>query len=561
MAPHIRRRITKLALLVFPACFWLITALVLSGIAPRSATWLHVAHWMRATPFHLELTLAPVAGLFIALALGISLKKFSRTKGFDGAGYKKYIRGTQVVPFKTLVRRCREKGMQQVDVAGVPMPSALENLHLLLNGATGSGKSVLLRALLFSVLKRRDRAVVVDPNGDLFSKFGRRQDILLNPYDARTQEWMFFNEVRADYDWKRLSFSVVPLGPDANAEEWNSFGRLLLRAVSRKLHMANIWDIKQVIYWCCEAPFKDLQIFLKDTEAEALFSGASESTRAFDSARFVLSNKLSEHRSMPAGQFSIRDWMENGKGSLYITWREDMKTAMKPLLSAWVDVFCSAVLSMPENPRARWWLFIDELASLEKLASLEDVLTKGRKHGVRVVAGLQSVSQLASIYGKEMAQTLRASFRNLVVLGGSKTDPETAKEMSTALGEHEVLRPKYVDSRNPGRDTGTTEQMETIKEAVVTPSQIQALPELTGYVAFAEDRPITKFKLIPVSFASKNAAFVERAGLNFSAASTSSWPGGQTQAPPCDISPEGPTSGEPTTLRSMNDLPSDPTQG
>src|SRR5690606_3569936 len=109
---------------------------------------------------------------------------------------------------------------------------------------------------------------------------------------------------------------------DANAEEWNSFGRLLLRAVSRKLHMSNIWDIKQVIHWCCEAPFKDLQIFLKNTEAEALFSGASESTRAFDSARFVLSNKLSEHRSMPAGQFSIRDWMENGKGSLYITWRE-----------------------------------------------------------------------------------------------------------------------------------------------------------------------------------------------------------------------------------------------
>ena len=52
---------------------------------------------------------------------------------------------------------------------------------------------------------------------------------------------------------------------------------------------------------------------------------------------------------MPPGQFSIRDWMEDGHGSLYITWREDMKEAMKPLISAFVDVFCSALLSLPED--------------------------------------------------------------------------------------------------------------------------------------------------------------------------------------------------------------------
>ena len=147
--------------------------------------------------------------------------------------------------------------------------------------------------------------------------------------------------------------------------------------------------------------------------------------------------------SMPDGKFSIRDWMENGSGSLFITWREDMKEAMKPLVSAWVDVFGSSALSLPESEAVAWWMALDELASLEKLASLQDVLTKGRKHGVRVIAGLQSVSQLTDIYGKEQATTLRASFRSLVVLGGSKTDSETAEAMSLALGEHEVARPEY----------------------------------------------------------------------------------------------------------------------
>src|SRR5690606_26032994 len=138
------------------------------------------------------------------------------------------------VPIKKLRKLCSEPGGAQIDVAGVPMPTRIENLHILLNGATGSGKSVLLRRLVFSALARGDRMVVVDPNGDLYSKFGRDSDVLLNPYDQRTEGWSFFNEVRADYDWKRLALSIVPLGKDADAEEWNGYARLLLRETARK---------------------------------------------------------------------------------------------------------------------------------------------------------------------------------------------------------------------------------------------------------------------------------------------------------------------------------------
>lgn len=182
---------------------------------------------------------------------------------------------------------------------------------------------------------------------------------------------------------------------------------------------------------------------------------------------------------------------------------------MKPLVSSWVDIFCATILSMPANLQRRWHLSIDELASLEKLASLVDLLTKGRKHGVVAVAGLQSVSQLDDIYGKLMAQTLRACFRSLVVLGGSKTDPETAEEMSKALGEHEVLRPEYTDSRNPGSSRNTSERMVRSTERVVTPAEIQTLPDLTGYIAFSGKRPIAKFKLEIFDFKDINEAFQE----------------------------------------------------
>src|SRR3546814_9525903 len=82
--------------------------------------------------------------------------------------------------------------------------------------------------------ERNDRMIVIDPNGDLLSKFWQLGDVILNPYDARSEGWSFFNEVRADYDWKRLAHSLVPMSQDKNAEEWNDFGRLLLRETDRK---------------------------------------------------------------------------------------------------------------------------------------------------------------------------------------------------------------------------------------------------------------------------------------------------------------------------------------
>ncbi|BEG77395.1 MULTISPECIES: type IV secretion system DNA-binding domain-containing protein [Achromobacter] len=540
MAPDIRRRIIKFAVLFFPLSAWLVTAKLMSDIPFNSITWRVLSLWVQSTPHHTPLVVAPVAGFIMALVLAFSLKRYATSEGFDGAGYKKHIRGTEVVPLKKLEKLCTEgNGQEQVIVAGVPMPLMIENLHLLIAGATGSGKSVLLRPLVLTALRRGDRAVIVDPDGSLYSKFGRPEDVLLNPYDQRTEGWSFFNEVRADYDWKRLAMSVVPLGADANAEEWNSFGRLLLREAARKLYELGTPSIEELFRWCTIANDKDLRAFLSGTLAESLFAGSSEATKALSSARFVLSNKLSEHMSMPAGGFSIRDWMDGGTGCLYITWRDDMKQAMKPLLTAWVDVFLSALLSMSEDEQRRWWLFIDELASLEKLASLEDGLTKGRKPGLRVVAGLQSVSQLDDIYGKQMSQTLRASFRSLVVLGGSKTDPETAEEMSKALGEHEVARPEYTDSRNPGSSRNTSERLVRSTERVVTPAQIQALPHLTGWLAFAGNRPISKFVLEPQTFAVRNAPFVEarRAGAHSVATAPAGGPSPWNQV---DL-PEDPT--------------------
>jgi type IV secretory pathway TraG/TraD family ATPase VirD4 len=512
MSPITKRRLAALLVFVFPVSAWIITASYAGGVWIKHWTLDHFIQLAYATPHYGPLYIWPAIGFIFAVALFIFIAKANKTEGFEGAGYKDFIRGTQVVPAKKLRQLCTEP-TQQIEVATVPMPIKVENLHLMISGATGSGKSVLLRKMAYSVRKRRERMFVIDPNGDLMSKFYKPGDIVLNPYDIRSVGWVFFNEVRADYDWKRLAHSLVPMSQDKSSEEWNDFGRLLLRETAKKMYHQGNTNIMELFRLCTIESPEVLKKYLEGTLAESLFTGSSEASKALSSARFVLSNKLSEHTSMPAGDFSIREWLEDPNGgSLFINWREDMASAMKPLVSAWADVFITSVLSMSEDRNRRWWMFIDELASLEALPSLEAGLTKGRKNGLRIVAGLQSTSQLEHIYGEKMATTIRASFRNLAVLGGSKTDPKTAEDMSKSLGDHEVKRYEYSVSRSVDtRNTSDNFKRET--EKVVTASEIQAFKEMQGYVAFAGDYPIAKVQMEYEAFPIVIEPFVESAQL------------------------------------------------
>ncbi|KPB82042.1 MULTISPECIES: type IV secretion system DNA-binding domain-containing protein [Pseudomonas syringae group] len=501
-----RRQFGLILVLLMPTVFWSMAVKRTEVLTPPKwkAGWELIKH-THEKPILLA---SALGGLFLAFFLIWCMSQLGKSD-FGGAPFKKFIRGTKTASPSGLTKKTKEKDKEQVTIAGIPMPIKVENLHLLVQGATGSGKSVLMREMAYTSLKRRDRAIFLDPNGDMFSKFGGPKDIILNPYDERTQGWTFFNEIRTDYDFHRYALSIVPRGKTADAEEWAAFGRLLLRETARKLKLIGKPSVYELFHWTTIADPEDLRKFLTGTMAESLFAGSSEASKALTSARFVLSDKLPEHLSMPPGDFSIRTWLEEGEGNLFITWREDMAEALKPLISAWIDAAFVSILSMPEDENRNIWAYIDELASLEKLASLEAALTKGRKHGLRVVAGLQSTSQLDDIYGRDLAQTLRSCFRSLAVLGGSKTDPKTGEDMSKALGQHEVERDKYSKSTGTKTSLNTSEDIKT--ENVVTASEIASLPDLTGYIAFAGDFPIAKFKLVPMQFKRVNEPFIVRA--------------------------------------------------
>lgn len=134
-----------------------------------------------------------------------------------------------------------------------------------------------------------------------------------------------------------------------------------------------------VFKWTNQCSSEELEEFVKGTKANALFTG---NEKASSSVRFVLSNKLAPHLDMPNGDFSFRRWLEDPQGgNLYITWDENMRAALRPLISCFVDTIFSSMLGMPTDLKRRLWVYLDELESLENLATLGAALTRGRKKG------------------------------------------------------------------------------------------------------------------------------------------------------------------------------------
>ncbi|MCD4621888.1 type IV secretion system DNA-binding domain-containing protein, partial [Proteus mirabilis] len=85
-------------------------------------------------------------------------------------------------------------------------------------------KCCLMRGKMQRVASNKDRMIILDPDGDFLSRFYKKGDKILNPYDARTEGWVFFNEIKSDFDFERFGVSIVPTAKDSQTEEWNGYG-------------------------------------------------------------------------------------------------------------------------------------------------------------------------------------------------------------------------------------------------------------------------------------------------------------------------------------------------
>jgi len=142
---------------------------------------------------------------------------------------------------------------------------------------------------------------------------------------------------------------------------------------------------------------------------------------------------------------------------------------------------------------------------------LKDALARIRKSGGRCVLGFQSLAQVSTTYGQGDAHTLVENCGNTLILRCSASEGGgTARFASQLVGQREVLRSTESHSRRYGEFTGSTTRSEhfTIESALMA-SEIEQLPDLTGYLKLAS---APYWRRVELSAAHRS----ERTGAKFS---------------------------------------------
>ncbi len=91
----------------------------------------------------------------------------------------------------------RPERAHEITLAGRALPPQDEVKHFKLIGTTGTGKSTAIQEIIGCALARGDRAVIADPDGGYLQRFYKptRGDVVLNPFDPRSEKWDLFAEI------------------------------------------------------------------------------------------------------------------------------------------------------------------------------------------------------------------------------------------------------------------------------------------------------------------------------------------------------------------------------
>ena len=447
---------------------------------------------------HILITLGALILLFLSVLLIYSI-----LTDFISSG-ERVMRGQRLISQLELSKRAGKKCAKSTRIifGGVPFPDKLHGRHSLILGPTGSGKTTAFYCLIQGIQARGERMIILDPNGDYFSRFAQDSDVLLNPFDRRTVNWDPFNDVHSELDADSMAKALIPPLHNRN-EEWASYARTFIAhcmTACQRNGDSQIDSLLEILL----SPNQELKRFLDSKYLPGFFNDGA--VKALASSIFTIGTRLQVFRHVFTGDFSIRSWINKGKGNLYLTWRSEQLPVLGPFFTTILEVVLRSLMS--SDRQVPTWLLIDEVGQLEQLASLKDTVTFGRGRGIRVVVGLQSNSQLCAIYGPDDTKIILANLSNSLILGSAHHDFEQAKTLADSFGQVEVLSKQYTNPTN-GNGVGSVTSVRRW-EPVVRPEEISSLPLGQGFLKLAGSLPAARVTVPNVQPKIITKAFIPR---------------------------------------------------
>jgi type IV secretory pathway TraG/TraD family ATPase VirD4 len=380
------------------------------------------------------------------------------------------------------------------------IPRDAENKHFLIVGDTGSGKSSIIRQMLYQVDARGDAAIVYDPACEFVKQFynPHRGDIVLNPLDARMPYWNPSKELRRKAEAKALAVSLYQPEGVTN--------RFFVEAPQKIFaHLLSYLPTPDdLVRWMSDPAEIDRRV--KGTEYWMLIDPKAPQQRTgvlgslnMSADSFRLLPKEDETTSV----WTATNWAETRRGWIFITSRPTMREALRPLISLWIDTLVLRLLNEPIPEQKPVWFVIDELASLQRLPQLHTAITENRKSQNPVILGFQGRSQMEARYGEDAEAMLSQPATKIFL---RTTEPRAAKWVSEAIGEVEIERLR--ETHYDGTRTGRNFMLDRQTEPLVLPSEVSGLDDLRGFLKYGNH--VARFSFPFIALEEKSPGFDER---------------------------------------------------
>lgn len=354
-------------------------------------------------------------------------------------------------------------------------------------GASGSGKTLVLRCLMQSVLAdigsgKGTHALVYDPKNDamaILSTFVDRSRIkLFNPLDQRCVGWATSRDIASPLECNQLAWALVPQF-DRGDDFFQRATRSIIRNVAMSFNLSKVdWTLADLLRamrdndTCKEILLRHVETahivkrYLLDPKLSSDISASIESVCGEYEPLAACFEKAAE-------MCSIKECIAQ-ESVVVLGSYETSREAIQRLNVVLSSIYTYRVLSLPEYTNNRYWQFYDELGEAGPLKHLSSFAKLARSKGGRLVVAFQALAGLQQhrLFGREGTEDMLSNFGNRFI--GRVEDPTTAKWLSDYIGEQDTEQVSR--TRSSGQGSSSSETRSKVNQRTLLPSEFMSIP-------------------------------------------------------------------------------------
>ena len=401
------------------------------------------------------------------------------------------LRGTFIIPLtqvRPMLLRMLQVGEKFLHWAGLPLPEHFSAESFLILGGLGSGKTVLLRMLLQSVVARITRgsnwrALVYDGKQDtiglLFGMLLHCRVIILNPFDKRSYAWAIAKDINSPAAALEFASLMIPREKGENAF-FSLAARDLVAAVIQALILTRPgeWTLAQLLNILSSGERTETLLRSIPQTRNIAEEHFSRNSRTLTSVQYTITAYASEFRAIAAlyekaeRTFSLQEWLTE-ECILVLGNHEGLRKSIDAINRLIFNRLTELLLSQSESDTRRSWIILDEIKQAGKFDGLDRLLTKGRSKGARTVIASQTVEGMHETYGEKLGEDIMSLCGHKAVL--RLDSPTTAEWCAKVLGETQVLQSTR-SVTNATHNSSVSISDAYAKHQAVLPSQLMRLP-------------------------------------------------------------------------------------